>query len=272
MLLSVLICTLNEGIKDVAQILLPKRDDVNYIISFQYTEEYYLSLIPDLLSLRDDVAVHTLPGKGLSINRNNALMYATGDIALIADDDVRYKDEYFDTILKTFQEHTDVDIALFRAKSYDGKWLKKYPEYSYDYIDGPEDNYPCSLEIVFRKSVYDRGIRFDSRFGLGSDYLASGEEDIILEDALKAKLKVVYFPEVIVETDDNTTGLRFLLDERVQRSKGAVFFYCHGFSGALFRCIKESLYHAIHSYANPFRLLKNMYDGIEYCRKTNKKH
>lgn len=272
MLLSVLICTLNEGIKDVAQILLPKRDDVNYIISFQYTEEYYLSLIPDLLSLRDDVAVHTLRGKGLSINRNNALMYATGDIALIADDDVRYKDEYFDTILKTFQEHTDVDIALFRAKSYDGEWLKKYPEYSYDYMNILNEVYPSSFEIVMRTYLYEKGIRFDERFGLGTDFLACGEESVFLEDSLKNNFKIVYFPKTIVETDYNTTGLKILIDKKVQRSKGAVFFYCYGFRKAFYLCLKESLYHFIHSGVNPFTLLRNMYDGIEYCKKTNRRN
>ena len=269
MLLSVLICTLNEGIKDIEQILLPERPDVNYIVSFQYTDDSYLSFVSESLLQRNDVLISQLRGKGLSKNRNNAFAYATGDILLIADDDARYKNEYFDIILRTFQENADVDIALFKAKTYEGAWMKDYPDYSYKYEDAPKCAYPCSCEMTLRKSVYDNGIRFDKRFGLGSDFLASGEEDVFLADALKEGLNIIYFPELIVETDCSTTGLTLLKDKKVQRSKGAVFYYCQGYYPALFHCMKESLYHLLHSFANPFILFKNMYDGIEYCRKTN---
>lgn len=269
MLLNVLICTLNEGIKDVDQILLPERFDVNYIVSFQYTDDSFVSLVPKSLLQRKDVLLSQLKGKGLSKNRNNAFAHATGDILLIADDDVKYKNEYFDTVLRTFQENIDVDIALFKAKTYEGIWMKEYPDYSYNYMNSPKGTYPCSCEMALRKSVYDKGIRFDERFGLGSDFLASGEEDIFLADALIEGCKIVYYPEVIVETDYNTTGLALLKDKKVQRSKGAVFYYCYGYYPALYRCMKESMYHFLHAFANPFSLLKNMYDGIKYCRETN---
>lgn len=271
MVLSVLICTLNDGIKNVIDILLPEREDVNYIVSFQYTDDAYLSLIPEELRARKDVSVSYLAGRGLSRNRNNCFTCATGDLFLIADDDVRYKSEYFDIILKTFHNNQDVDIALFKAKTYDGLWMKEYPDYSYNFKDAPPYTYPCSCEMVLRKSVYNAGLRFDERFGLGSDYLSSGEEDVFLEDALGKGFKIIYFPELIVETDCNTTGLKILRDKRVQRSKGATLYYCYGFYPALFRCAKESLYHFFHSFVNPFVLLKNMYDGIEYCRRTSGK-
>lgn len=269
MILSILICTLNEGILAVPQILLAERKDVNYVISFQYTDSKFLLQIPELLYQRKDVSVCILQGKGLSVNRNNALANATGDIALIADDDVRYKDEYLDTILDTFRNHSDVDVALFRAKTYEGEWLKQYPNYSYNYKNAPKGTYPCSWEMTMRKEVYDQEVRFDKRFGLGADFLSCGEEDVFMKDALAKGLNIVYFPKAIVETDCNTTGLKFLINKRVQRSKGAVFFYCFGFWNALFCCVKEALYHAIYSHANPFILFKNMYDGIKYCRRTN---
>ena len=272
MVLSVLICTLNDGVKNIIDVLLPEREDVNYVVSFQYTDDAFLSLIPEDLKARKDVSISCLQGKGLSRNRNNAFSCATGDLFLIADDDARYKNEYFDIILKTFQDNQDVDIALFKAKDYEGKWLKEYPGYAYKYGESHNANYPCSCEMVIRKDVYVvKGVCFDELFGLGSDYLSSGEEDVFLKDALRTGVNIVYFPELIVETDSNTTGLRILHDEKVQRSKGAALCYCYGFYPALFRCIKESLYHFFHSFANPFVLLKNMCDGIKYCRKTHER-
>ena len=45
-------------------LLKPEREDVRYVVSFQYTDEKFLSFIPDALR-REDVRIVTLPGRGL---------------------------------------------------------------------------------------------------------------------------------------------------------------------------------------------------------------
>ena len=123
MTLQLLICTINEGIRRVPSMLLPERDDVKYLVSWQKTGTVSVEL-PEELTQRADVEVYTLDGRGLAVNRNNALRHATGDILLLADDDSSYKPEYFDIILRTFRRYVHADIICFPSH----RPLGKLPE------------------------------------------------------------------------------------------------------------------------------------------------
>lgn len=266
MTLSILICTMDEGILTVPQVLLTERADVNYIISFQYTDKHFLSKVPELLVQRKDVFIYPLFGKGLSVNRNNAIKHAIGDLALIADDDVRYKDEYIDNILQTFQQNPCVDIAVFRAKTYKGDFLKKYQEVSYDYANRPKKAYVSSVEIAFRIEKISGHLFFNECFGLGSDFLACGEEDIFLEDALRQGLRIQYYPLTIVETEEMTTGTRVYKDVKVLRSKGAVLYYIYG-NTAWLRAFKFALLSACRGKGNILYIMRVLIEGIVYIKK-----
>ena len=47
--IEVLICTINKGIVRVLDNLIPQRENVKYIVSYQYTDERYLELVPKAL-------------------------------------------------------------------------------------------------------------------------------------------------------------------------------------------------------------------------------
>ncbi len=271
MTLDVLICTLNKGIEKIPSMLLSPRQDVAYVISWQYTDDSFLILLPQELKHRTDVSVHPLQGKGLSRNRNNALAHAQGDICLISDDDVRYFDSYFDTILQTFQKHPEVDIAQFRYQSYDGKWMKAYPPKSYQYdLNDLGCIYPSSIELAMKRDVWQRGLRFNTLFGLGADYLASGEEDVLLADACRSGMIVQYFPYCIAQSDPDSTGIHFSKNIGIQRAKGAVFYKRFGFWKALYRCTREGTYWLVHKRCNPFPLWMHMLQGILYIQKKER--
>lgn len=112
--LDILICTLNEGINKVASVLLPQQEGVRYVVSWQ--QDGYQCDIP-LALLRSDVTVVTLPGRGLSRNRNNAIAHSTADICLIADDDVAYTPDAFRAVIDTFEGNPHLDVATFRSQS-----------------------------------------------------------------------------------------------------------------------------------------------------------
>ena len=65
MTLDILICTLNKGIVRMADILMEPREGVHYIVSYQYTDERYLDLIPSVVNERSDVSLYKYPGQGL---------------------------------------------------------------------------------------------------------------------------------------------------------------------------------------------------------------
>ena len=69
MTLEILISTLDDGINGVAAMLLPKREDIGYLVSWQHSEGKNIALPEELR--RDDVKICNLAGRGLSRNRNN---------------------------------------------------------------------------------------------------------------------------------------------------------------------------------------------------------
>lgn len=196
MKLSVLISTIDDGINNIKNIILQKRNDVEYVVSHQYTDVKYRFIPKELL--RDDILVSQIPGKGLSKSRNNAIKHATGDIAVIADDDVRYKSEYFDTIIETYHEN-DIDIACFKIKTPDDELeYKEYPNETV-LIKDFESYSPSSIELTFKiEKIQSHNIFFDQRFGLGAKFIG-GEEKLFLYDSIKKDLKIKFFPLFVVE-------------------------------------------------------------------------
>ena len=90
MTLQLLICTFNDGIKRIPDLLLPPIDGVEYLVSWQQADDFTPHELPEEIADRSDVEVTTLPGLGLSRNRNNCFLHASADICLICDDDCRY--------------------------------------------------------------------------------------------------------------------------------------------------------------------------------------
>lgn len=239
MTLEILICCLNDDIKKVPAILLPPRGDVRYLVSLQYTDSAVLESLDAPALHRPDVTVVKMEGKGLARNRNNAIRFSTGDVLLLADSDVRYEPAFFDRILSHFVADSTLDIACFRALDTDGRPLRSYSNRPFDYNRQPRGTSFSSVEIAMARRS-DLPL-FDERFGLGSDYLACGEEEVFLYDAYRKGLHIRYFPEVVVQTPRATTGSRFATDKAVQRSKGAVLCMLHGPGGAFARCLKFAL-------------------------------
>lgn len=201
MILSILISTLNEGINNIQNILLPCRQDVNYLVVHNYTDKTY-STVPVKL-LRKDVVVHQVSGRGLTKARNFGILKAKGDIALIADDDVTYTNEYFDVILKTFTQDNP-DVAIFKIKTMTGESnYKNYPDKPYQ-LSMSNLHSPSSIEIAFKIHSIRNKIKFDERFGLGT-FLNGGEEDIFILDVLKNGLIVKYFPFYVVNHHEEST-------------------------------------------------------------------
>lgn len=265
MTLDVLICSFNKGIVKLDEVLLPRRDGVRYVVSYQYTDERYLELMPPSLLKRDDVSVYKYMGQGLTSNRNQALSHSHGDIVMFADDDTRLTTSTFDIVMQTFQEHNDIDVALFRASSYTGRPLKDYPAEESEIAEVPTCYHVSTIEITFRRKSVQGVIRFDERFGLGTKFLTCGEEDVWIYDALRHHLKLQYFPRTIVETSTMLKQSMIYVDVGVQRSHGAYTYYVHG-ANAWLRCFAFACKSTLRGYCHFFPMLRHLYEGIQYIR------
>ena len=51
--------------------------------------------------------------RGVGINRNLTLMYASADVCLFADDDVTYDDDMEQRVIAEFNAHPDADVIIF---------------------------------------------------------------------------------------------------------------------------------------------------------------
>ena len=266
MTIEVLICTCGKGILDVPNVLSRKREDVSYLVSFQYASDADKNLIPDELKSRDDVRIYCFNNSGLSVNRNQALRMSKGDILLFADDDNCYTDGDFDRLLYTFRECPDKDIICFRSADYDGKLNRTYPTVSFSLEKMPRGYFVRSNEIAVRGN--NKYPAFDEHYGLGSEYLAAGEDEIFIHDAIVHGLKVWFFPMTIVSSDSSTTGTKFNSLASVRRSKGAVLAALHGRTGAVLRVIKFALVHV--KGMSRVQAFHDMMDGIAYARKIGR--
>ncbi len=203
-LINILISTIDAGIRRVDEALLGPRPDVKYIISHQVTDERFRP-VPGHLK-RADILVSQIEGRGLSRNRNNAFNLADGEIAVLADDDVRYCDAYIDNIITAYAADRELGAACFKIATPEGD--PEYKEYTaFPYLLNKESHhYLSTIEITVRlRALRYKKIKFDERFGLGSKLNSFGEEAVFIYDCIKAGLKVMYIPEYIVEHQATST-------------------------------------------------------------------
>lgn len=267
MTLDILICSINKGIVRVDDVLLPPNDQIRYIISYQYTDERYLDLIPQSVKNRSDVTIYKHKGQGLSANRNFALEKATSEFLMYADDDTRITPNILGIIQEVFSKHQDLDIAFFTASTYTGKSLKDYPTKEFDITEIPDTYSTSTIEMVCKRAKVQGIVRFDERFGLGTKFLTCGEEDIWLFDALRASLKIRFFPIKTTETSTMLKKSLIYIDAGVQRSYGAFTYYRNG-NKAWWECFRFALKSASNKLCHFWPMMKHFAEGIHYMERT----
>ncbi len=223
MTLQLLICTFGDGILRIPDLLLPPIHGVSYLVSWQHDHGYTPCALPAEVVSRPDVEVVTLPGRGLSRNRNNCLRHASADLCLICDDDCRYTPEGLQAIISTFERHPEVDLATFIAKnSADAKF---YPQRSFNLNEKVRNYYVMSIEMAFRRTSVAGKVAFNEHFGLGADLFGAGEEAIFISSAMSHGLHCQYFPVQVVEHIGPTTSTSRRADDKVLRADGAILYH-----------------------------------------------
>lgn len=230
--ISVLICTLNDRITSVADLLLPPDDDVHYLVSFQYTDNMFLDMLPGVLKERDDVTILPFPATGLSANRNNTLRYCSTPYALVSDDDIRYEPQQFHRIIDLFRSCPEVDILRFADR-----------------------------KLAFR--VRPELPVFDTRFGIGSAYLSCGEEEVFLHQSAIYGLRILHVADPLVGPAAPTPWERFLTDKRVRRSWGALQYMKYNTFRTMWRIVMKS-YHSGVTFRQRWQVFRDLFDGFRY--------
>lgn len=159
--------------------------------------------------------------RGVGLNRNNCLMRADADICLFADDDMVYRDDYVEKVLKSFKEHPNADVIIFNLieKNPTRYVIRKVEKVGYlNYL-----RYGTARVAVKLKSIRDNGISFNLCFGGGTEH-CHGEDNLFLTDCLKKGLKIYAVPEYIAslsEERESTWNNGF--DSKYLRDQGCLY-------------------------------------------------
>ena len=160
--------------------------------------------------------------RGLSRSRNKAISYSSDcDIALLADDDLIYTDNYYQVVQETFDKYIDYDIITFRIEGIN-KYFKQYREKAkrLNYFTTLKTS---SVEIAFRPNeIYNSNIKFNELFGSGSVY-KMGEENIFLFECLRNGLKIRYEPKKIADLYIGESSWFTGFNEKYFFDRGAIF-------------------------------------------------
>ncbi|WP_242131589.1 glycosyltransferase family A protein [Aestuariivivens marinum] len=193
----------------------------------------------ELISTYKNVKVVNAYEKGLSLSRNLAIKHATGRICLFADDDIKYKNDFKEIIMASFDKKKDADIITFQMEDDKGQLFKAYP--NIEWHNQKTLLTVNSVVIAFRRSrVLRSGIRFNINFGLGAIF-PTADEYIFLRDALKENIKI-YFERAVILTHNYFSSGRVMGSDPMVFARSALIYK---YSGSLtYLKLIKYLYHA----------------------------
>lgn len=142
------------------------------------------------------ISYYSFPELGIGLSRNNALMRATADICLFADDDVTYVEGYKDIVINEYIEHPNADVIIFNVPSINPNRgtpiIKKWQRLHF-YNCLKYGTYQISINT---RSIHKANIFFSLLFGGGAKY-SCGEDSLFIMDCIKKGLKVYASPRTV---------------------------------------------------------------------------
>lgn len=120
----------------------------------------------------------TTDTRGVGVNRNIALLHATGDILLFADDDICYADGYADGVRRAYAQHPDADMILFSLDiTQGGRVIRRIKNRDGRLHFHRALRYGTCVCSIRRDSQRRANIWFSTLFGGGTNY-AHGEDTL----------------------------------------------------------------------------------------------
>lgn len=167
-----------------------------------------------LVSSHENIKVINSLEIGLSKSRNVALANATKELLVITDDDVVFKSDFENKIVKAFNHFQNSTVIKFCSEKSENAVSHKYTNHRKNDLNWLDVLNTRSVEIVVnRKQLKDKLIQFDERFGLGSVF-GAGEEQVFLASIKNAGLKLCFEPEVLVSHSQPTTTHKISIEQK----------------------------------------------------------
>jgi len=225
--LSILLSTINDRIFDAARLLELRFDNTEFVVVHQITDLSKSDTYSNFYNKYANADIRIIPmyAKGTGKSRNAAMANAQGELMYLCDDDLNLLPDFYSTIIQTADNYPEIDIFSFKIRTTEQQPFKQYPPEAYNHTIRSTAKVSI-VEMLIRKSAYDAGkIHFDERFGLATTY-NTGEEFVMLTDALRKGAKARFIPEYIVEHPPVSSGKIF--NEEVAFDKGAMTARVYG--------------------------------------------
>lgn len=259
--LSILLSTINDRIFDAENLLQTRFENAEFVVVHQITNLSKTDTYSNYYNKYDSNYVRFIQmfEKGTGKSRNAAMQNATGELMYLCDDDLTFCPDFYHNIIASANDFPQIDIFTFQIITTEGKPFKNYPQLPYRHTVRTTAKVSI-VEMVIRKSAYDTGnIQFDERFGLATVY-NTGEEFVMLSDALKKGMTAMFIPKYLVEHPPVSSGKIF--NEEVAFDKGAMTARVYGwkfiFANAVFAIKKFPEYKRSIGF---FNFIKHIYKG-----------
>ena len=222
------ISVLNDGINNIKL-----SGEYKYCIIHQVTNGKCYSSNVDRIKAEYDVRYVFLNIPGLSISRNLAVDESICDYIWIMDDDVEIFEDSKYRIDELIQKYPSVDAFILNHSTDKTQRFCSKKIRNLNYLSAASVS---SIDILLkRSSIVENDIRFDERFGLGTE-LPSGEEYIFITDMLKKGLTILQTNIVVSYHPPVTSGQDFYSTPNKINAKKEMFkrVFSGGFMFRLF--------------------------------------
>lgn len=232
----------------------------NYIIGNQCSHN---SIVRD-----DNGLVVNTDMRGVGQNRNSIIERSDADICVLADDDMRFCDDYEEIVERVFERNPDSDLIIFNfIEESEGRRVstktKKITKKNYM-------NYGAARFAFRRANLAYHAIFFNKMFGGGTPHQC-GEDSLFLNSCLKAGLKVVAVPDALAYLQETRESTWFKgYNEKYFFDKGVFLGIAHPKMGKLMAMLliaKHKEYRESRSFYECFKLVSA---GIKFSKSKDK--
>lgn len=165
--------------------------------------------------------------RGVGLNRNNALMRASGDICLFADEDCVYVDGYEQIILSAYARHPNADVIIFNMReSRNGGTMEDRVFKERRVGKKGVSSYGTVLVSAKTERLKWVNVVFHRSFGGGTAY-SCGEDTIFLQDCCRNGLRIYTCPDTIGEVHNEDSTWFQGYNDKYFFDKGVLFKYLY---------------------------------------------
>lgn len=164
--------------------------------------------------------------RGVGINRNLALSYATADYCLFGDDDVTYVDNVEELVVKEFEAHPDADVFVFHLDT--DEESRKQKKYAKTRACRRFEQKPwggCRIAVKL-SSIKKANVWFTTLYG-GGCVFPSGEDSMWIIDAQRKGLKFFVSDKTVGKVSFEESSWFTGANEKFYFAKGAFYSAVH---------------------------------------------